>query len=139
MNMTSSNADEIVFEAEGDLLTDFLSWTGDAVVEMRELVGAMPPQIIRDNEAVCRIYDLTHNIKGLGASFDFQLMTDVGVSLCGFLKGQSDDTLISQRIFEAHVRAFEVIMQHQIKGTGGEQGPALLERLKAIIAEETLS
>ncbi|MEX0298988.1 MAG: hypothetical protein AB3N28_07945, partial [Kordiimonas sp.] len=94
-----------------------------------------PEQVRRGTDEVNRIYDLTHNIKGMGASFDFNLMTDVGLSLCGHLKGMDEDTLVSQRVLSSHIRTFEVILQHKIQGDGGDQGVALMHRLEAIIAE----
>lgn len=139
LRMAGNSSDEIVFAEEDDLLADFLTWTNDAVAEMRGIVDDLPDQIARGTETVHRIYDLTHNIKGMGASFMFNLLTDVGVSLCGHLKGMDDDTLVSRRVFESHIRAFEVILEHKIKGSGGEQGTALTRRLEAIIQEETHS
>ena len=137
VDMTSNRADEIVFEEDANLLADFITWTENAVSEMREISDEFPDKIERSSADVQRIYDLTHNIKGMGSSFNFELFTSVGVSLCGHLKGMDGDMLVSKRIFTSHIRAFEVVLQHKIKGNGGEQGLALIQRLEAIIHEES--
>lgn len=137
LDMANSNRDEIVFEEDANLLADFLSWTSNAVSEMRELTDELSEKVERGDANVQRIYDLTHNIKGMGASFNFQLLTSVGVSLCGHLKGMDGEMLVSKRVFTAHIRAFEVILEHEIRGSGGEQGIALTHRLEAIIQEES--
>lgn len=139
MSMVGKRSDEIAFGADDSLLAEFFTWMESAVTEMRQLADDMPEKIERGNDAVDRIYDLTHNIKGMGASFDFDLMTEVGVSLCGHLKGMDRDAKVSRRIFQSHIRAFEVILQHKIKGDGGDQGQALTRRLEEIIAEESAS
>ncbi len=133
--MVNDDTNEVAYGADDSLLAEFFSWMDDAVTEMRALVDTMPEQVKRGADEVNRIYDLTHNIKGMGASFDFNLLTGVGLSLCGHLKGMDEDTLVSQRVLSSHVRTFEVILQHKIQGNGGDQGVALMHRLEAIIAE----
>lgn len=135
----NKNTSEISYGEDQELLSQFIGWTENSVVEIRELVDAMPDDIARGDDSVNRIYDLTHNIKGMGASFEFDLLTSVGVSLCGYLKGMEASERIRRRVFEAHVRAMEVILEHKITGTGGDKGVALTNRLSAIIAEESLS
>lgn len=135
--MVGSDTNEIAFGADNDLLEEFFKWMHESVGEMRSMVDGMPEHVARGTDQVHRIYDLTHNIKGMGASFDFNLMTEVGVSLCAHLKGMDEDTQVSRRVLVSHVRTFEVILEHKIKGAGGEQGLALSRRLEAIIAEET--
>ncbi len=135
--MVGSDTNEIAFGAGHELLEEFFKWMRESVGEMRSMVDEMPEHVMRGTDQVHRIYDLTHNIKGMGTSFDFGLMTEVGVSLCGHLKGMDEDTQVSRRVLASHVRTFEVILEHKIKGDGGEQGAALSRRLEAIITEET--
>lgn len=138
MNISGNGSEDIVFEEDAGLLADFLSWTENAVVEMREVADDLPEKVERGDPNVQRIYDLTHNIKGMGSSFGFNLLTSVGVSLCGYLKGMDGEILVSKRVFTSHIRAFEVILEHKIKGDGGAQGVALTQRLEAIIQEESV-
>jgi len=127
--------DQFSYANDEELVGQFLEWTGNAVVEMREIVDGLPERESRESDASNRLYDLSHNIKGMGSSFDYQLMTAIGTSLCVYIKKLEGE--LSCRVVDAHVRAFEVILANKIKGDGGEKGAALESRLSAIIAEES--
>ncbi|NVJ98782.1 MAG: hypothetical protein HWE25_11550 [Alphaproteobacteria bacterium] len=117
-----------------ELVGQFIDWTSDAVREMREIVDALPDQEPADSGKADRLHDLAHNIKGMGSSFNFQLMTEIGLSFCVYLKGLNET--LGKRVAESHVRAFEVVLQNRITGDGGEKGKALVGRLAEIVREE---
>jgi len=127
----------ISYSDDEDIAGQFVTWTGEALQELRQLVDDMAVDAIRGGTEVMRVYDLVHNIKGMGASFDFQLMTAVGASLCGYIKPLDTEAAVSKRILDAHIRAFEVVYSNRITGDGGPQGAALTARLGAIIQEES--
>ncbi len=117
-----------------ELVSQFVAWTSDAVAEMREISDSLPVHSDSKSEHADRLYDLSHNIKGMGASFNFLLMTEVGSSLCVYIKKLEGQ--MSQRVIAAHIRIFEVVLANKITGNGGEKGNALLDRLAEIITEE---
>ena len=127
--------DEASYADDDELVGQFIDWTSDAVREMRDIVDSLPEQEPSDSGKADRLHDLGHNIKGRGSSFNFQLMTEVGQSLCHYLKKLDGD--LSKRVADAHVRIFEVVLQNRITGDGGEKGTALLRRLAEIVREET--
>ena len=123
------------YAEDDELVGQFLNWTGDAVKELRAIVDGL------DGNGECpagvadRIYDLSHNIKGMGSSFNFDLMTSVGTSLCRYIKHGGPS--LSPKAIDAHVRVFEVVLEHRITGDGGDKGEALLTRLGEIVASES--
>jgi hypothetical protein len=123
------------YAEDEELVGQFLNWTGDAVKELRTIADGLEERQPAASDAGDRIYDLSHNIKGMGSSFNFDLMTAVGTSLCRYIK-HSGDT-ISAKVIDAHVRIFEVVLEHRITGDGGEKGAALQKRLAEIIASES--
>ncbi len=132
--MTSDQRDYSYAEDE-ELVGQFLDWTGDAVKELRTIADTLEAGTGDSTEAAERIYDLSHNIKGMGSSFNFDLMTAVGTSLCRYIKHGSNP--ISPKVIDAHVRIFEVVLANRITGDGGEKGRALQNRLAEIIASES--
>ena len=121
---------------DAELVEQFVSWTSEAVAELKDIVAGLTGQELKSDAKSDRIYDLTHNIKGMGGSFDFPLMTSAGSSLCNYIKNLDEGSTVSPKVVEAHVRVFEVVLQHKIQGDGGEKGKALQTRLASIIAEE---
>jgi len=128
---------DIVYSDDDELVTQFVDWTSEAVVELRQIVNDFVEPTPRGSAEVKRLYDLVHNIKGMGSSFNFDLMTVAGTGLCAYLKTMDEALPVSKRILEAHVRAFEVVLGNRITGTGGAQGEALKLRLEAIVQEES--
>jgi hypothetical protein len=78
-----------------------------------------------------QLYRLSHDLKGLGGSFDYELVTVVGESLCSLIKNDAlpgDQSL--QRRTLAHIAALKAILQFDLKGDGGGDGEELLATLR---------
>ncbi len=134
MNKPSEN--EFSYSEDDELIAQFVEWTTDALVELREILDTLEDTAPTTDEKVMRVYDLTHNIKGMGSSFQFDLLTNVGSSLCSYLKKMPEGQLASKRVIESHIRTVEVVLAHKITGSGGDKGAAILKRLDVIIHEE---
>lgn len=90
----------------------------------------------KSGRLLTEIFDLAHNIKGLGGSFGYYLMTDIASSLCEYLRYKDDisDTLVDT--VAAHIKSMDVVLTEAIEGSGGEQGNKILEQLQKIIEQE---
>ncbi len=80
-------------------------------------------------EHIRQIFDVSHNLKGQGSSFGYDLLTEVAHLLCVRTRdvGHVDDQALDSIGF--HVKALRVIIDGQIRGKGGEKGEALLSKL----------
>jgi hypothetical protein len=77
------------------------------------------------------LYRLSHDLKGLGGSFNYELVTIVGESLCSLIKNDAlpGDPSLQRRIM-AHIAALKAILQFDLKGDGGNDGEELLATLR---------
>lgn len=77
------------------------------------------------------IHRLAHDLRGLGGTFNYGLVSTIGDSLCRLVSsgGLSTDRP-RQRSLAAHVAAMKAILQFNLNGDGGGQGEALLATLK---------
>ncbi|WP_374762848.1 hypothetical protein [Yunchengibacter salinarum] len=122
-------------DAEDDLTAHYKSWMGDTVAELATLRDACASAgDTLDEETARRIYELSHNIKGLSGSFGYGLMTGVGTSLCRYFKhhkapGSGNPVGTDPALVDSHLKAFQVIWENDITGDGGEKGEALIARL----------
>ncbi len=117
-------------------MAQFTTWASDAVGNLRTLTDALSGDEEGEHPSVQEIYDLAHNLKGMGASFNFDLISSAGASLCQYIKYLPDGAVASKRAIEAHVRVFEVVMENAIVGDGGERGEALINLISSITKEE---
>ncbi len=110
-----------------DLLAMFHEHVSTAMAVMRRLLAN--PRY-GDGSWRNELYTQSHNLKGLGGSFDYDLMTLVGGSLCVLLKNARvvQETRL-QRLLAAHVAALDAIIARELKGDGGRHGQELLATL----------
>ncbi len=117
---------------DDELSQQYVEWTSDTISNLLEQ-AAERGEIGYDADSIDAVYQQAHNIKGMGTSFNFPLMTDIGTSLCAYIKqvgaGPWDYDLVL-----AHLKAFDVVMQHAISGDGGDKGKALISRLESRVA-----
>lgn len=136
MSMAATEDEDFSYADDPELIDQFVTWTSEAVDELKEISTSLPEDEPKSGPTANRIYDLTHNIKGMGASFNFPLMTNTGSLLCNYLKTLPEDRSVSRRVVEAHVKVFDVVLSNKIQGDGGEKGDALMRRLTTIIEED---
>ena len=127
--------DDFSYADDPELIEQFVGWTSEAVEELKTLAESLSGDELKADPSAARIYDLTHNIKGMGSSFNFPLMTHAGTSLCSYIKSREDAEPLSKRVVDAHVKVLDVVLSNKIQGTGGEKGEAIQQRLAAIITE----
>ena len=118
-----SKADKI----KVDLLALFHEHVATAMSTMRRLLAA--PRYA-DAEWRNELHVEAHNLKGLGGSFDYDLVTIVSGSLCRIARneGLAQDAP-QQRLLAAHVAALDVIIARKLTGEGGRHGRDLLTTL----------
>jgi HPt (histidine-containing phosphotransfer) domain-containing protein len=134
--MTESGNNDFGIGGDDELLQQYIDWTKGAAAELRQLIDGFEAAENKP-EISSQIYDIAHNIKGMGGSFDFALMTQIGASFCNYLKTKNAlPEGPTHRAMNAHIRAIEVVIENEISGTGGDKGQMLLDRLITIVAEE---
>ena len=122
---------------------DYLKWAKDdlarlakAFAVLKAAGGGQDAETAAQLEA---IFAVSHDIKGQGGSFDYQLMTIVGNQLCRFIEnlgGKADANAIE--VIELHVNALQAVMAHKLKGDGGAIGKKFLTGLEQVIAKRTV-
>ncbi len=91
-----------------------------------------------DAATLDNIYRMTHDIKGQGGSFKYDLITTISRQLCNFieeLKGNVKPADIE--VIALHVDALQVVIAQDLKGDGGDVGSNLLSGLEKVIAKRS--
>lgn len=74
-------------EAVAQLQESYPEWVSPDVDRMEMLLKEARGLSDEAREhSLQELFDIAHNIKGQGLSFNYPLMTDIGESLCGFLR-----------------------------------------------------
>jgi len=124
--------------AVANLTDQYLDWVvqdldriGKAFEELETAdEGSVPEKL----EAV---FQISHDIKGQGGSFGYDMMTSVGNQLCRLIE-YADAT--NPKLIEAvgvHIETMKLVISQKIKGDGGKVGEQMLSGLEQIFKKTT--
>jgi len=92
-----------------ELIKSYQIWTAEAVSRLRCIMADWRAQRCPVDQARQSAYEIVHNIKGMGASFEHPLMTEAGQSLCAYLRLRAGaENELS--VIEQHIDSFERIL-----------------------------
>jgi len=81
-------------------------------------------------EATKLIFRVAHDLKGQGTTFGYPLATQIGGSLCDFIRSAASSPssdLVS--VIRAHLAALNLVLKQNIKGDGDAATRQLVEKL----------
>ena len=78
------------------------------------------------------LFRIVHDMKGQGATFGYDLVTDIGNHLCRYI--ERFDTFDEQQmqIIELHINALEIIIKQKLIHDGGALGQELKIKIEAL-------
>lgn len=121
--------------AVAKLKAGYLDWLGEDIAKLREALAAATAEPADRRRHLDRAYAVSHDVKGQGGTFGFDLVTTLGQSLCDFIKSGKAETEAGLGVVEAHIAAIETIAREEIEGDGGNDGRTLLDRLAGLIED----
>ena len=82
-----------------------------------------------------RIFLQSHDIRGLGSTFGYTLVTNIAASLCNFVESIDDIDNSVVDVLNAHVDALRGMIGNDVKGDGGPIGKEILDGLQQVVAK----
>ncbi|MCK5042116.1 MAG: Hpt domain-containing protein [Sphingomonadales bacterium] len=116
-----------------ELLDSYLTYTAESLTKLEKHLGNLQSQEAEDPQLRRDIFGICHDIKGMGGSFNYPLMTDAGTSICHYLRKLDETTPTENNLIEAHVKTMRVIIDNNITGSGGDTGKQLIDRLNELV------
>lgn len=83
--------------------------------------------------AMARLLTCAHDLKGLGVTFKYPLVTRIAASLCTLLEAKSAES--PPQLIDAHVDAIRATVRQRMKSDTDPIGLALLHELETLVAE----
>ena len=88
----------------------------------------------QQEECIMQIFRRSMELKALGGSFGYDLISQVGDSLKKYTESRSEANPRDVEIIDAHVNAIRVVLAKDIRGEGGELGRAIVDSLYKLTA-----
>jgi chemotaxis protein histidine kinase CheA len=82
-----------------------------------------------------QIFQQSHDIRGMGSTFGYDLVTAIGGSLCNFIEDIEKSGEAEMDVVLAHVEALRAIISNEVKGDGGNIGREIYQGLVQAVAK----
>ena len=112
---------------------NFAQWLSEEVIKLDAA-----RQLVRDDgvtaETMETLYLRAHDLKGLGATYEFPLITRIGASLCRLIDDKDKRLTVSLPLVDAHIDAIKAAVRDSIKTDDHPVGRILIEELERKVA-----
>ncbi|WP_292070449.1 Hpt domain-containing protein [Brevundimonas sp. UBA7534] len=130
------NADAIAKaeEALKAMSAQFSQWLNDEVAKLDQAQADIREQGYTPQTAEA-LYFRAHDLKGLGTTYEYPLVTRLAGSLCRLLDDADTRMNAPVVVLDAHIDAIRAVVRDQIKTDDHPTGRVLAETLEAKVAE----
>ena len=120
-------------EALKAMSSQFGQWLQDEITKLDAAQAAIRAEGYNAQTAE-GLYFRAHDLKGLGATYQYPLVTRLAGSLCKLLDDPTKRVSAPVRLLDAHIDAIKAVVRDQIQTDDHPVGRALAETLEAEVA-----
>jgi hypothetical protein len=120
-------------QATANLAGDYLEWVQEDLEKIQNAANALI--VAKDDDAASGLNDvfqISHDMKGQGGSFGYQLMTSIGDMLCGLVEGRQEAPPDLIEAIQVHIATMKLVIAERMEGDGGMEGRTLLKGLAQV-------
>ena len=117
-----------------DLSAEYLTWAQGDLKKMEDIfLSAKSADFERKNQLIAQdLFRVAHDMKGQGATFGYELITDIGNHLCRYIEQFDNFEEKQMNDIQVHMAALRQILEKHLTGDGGALGMALKEQVEAL-------
>ena len=112
---------------------NFAQWLSEEVIKLDAA-----RQLVHDDgvtaETMETLYLRAHDLKGLGTTYEFPLITRIGASLCRLIDDKDKRLTVPLPLVDAHIDAIKAAVRDSIKTDDHPVGRILIEELERKVA-----
>jgi hypothetical protein len=113
---------------------NFAQWLQDEVVKLESARQRVKADGVTP-ETMESLYLRAHDLKGLGATYEFPLITRIAASLCRLIDDKQKRLSAPIALIDAHIDAVKAAIRDNIKTDDHPVGEALVTALERRVAE----
>ena len=118
------------------LSTNFGEWMNDELAKLEAARDRVRAEGF-NAETAENLYFRAHDLKGLGTTYEFPLVTRMAASLCRILHDADTRLSTPVAVVEAHIEAIGKAVRAQLRTDADPAGRALAEDLENLVARLT--
>lgn len=116
------------------LANQFTEWLNDEVRKLEEARANIAAQGM-NAETAERLYVCAHDLKGLGGTYEFPLVTRLAGSLCKLMDEEGQRATAPMFLVDAHISAIKAVVRDSIRDERHPVGQALSTELETRVKE----
>jgi hypothetical protein len=116
---------------------NFSQWLNDEVIKLEAARQRVKSEGMNP-ETMEFLYLRAHDLKGLGTTYEFPLITRIGASLCRLIDDKDKRMQAPIALIDAHIDAIKAAVRDDIKTDEHPVGKALIEALESKVRETGL-
>lgn len=113
---------------------NFAQWLQDEVVKLEGARARVRAEGV-NAETMEQLYLRAHDLKGLGTTYEFPLITRIAASLCKLIDDKDKRLVAPMTLVDAHIDAIKASVRDSIKTDDHPVGRVLIQELEAKVAE----
>ena len=116
-----------------NLSGDYLEWVEEDLEKIQNAANTLLTVQGADvATSLNAVFQISHDMKGQGGSFGYQLITTIGDMLCGLVEGRKEATPELIQVIQVHVATMKLVIAARMEGDGGLGGQTLLDGLDQV-------
>jgi len=121
-------------EVIASMTDSYLSWVTEDLRKMDTAYANLVAAKGDLQSEIDAIYQVSHDIKGQGGSFGYDLMTAIGNELCRFLERVDTAKFGNEerQAIKLHIDSLKLVIADDMKGEGGKAGEKMLAGLQQV-------
>lgn len=113
---------------------NFAQWLQDEVVKLENARARVRAEGL-NTETMEQLYLRAHDLKGLGATYEFPLITRIAASLCRLIDDKDKRLTAPMTLIDAHIDAIKASVRDSIKTEDHPVGRSLVLELERKVVE----
>jgi hypothetical protein len=118
------------------MANDFQSWIEDDVTRLDAAWSVAADVFVAQPETLDAVFGAAHDLKGLGTTYSYPLVTRLAGSLCKLIESEGVRAVPPKSLLAAHIDAIKAVVRGHIKQDTHPGGKALAEELEAQVAAQ---
>ncbi|HEX5379200.1 MAG TPA: Hpt domain-containing protein [Phenylobacterium sp.] len=113
---------------------NFSQWLNDEVVKLENARQRVKTEGMTA-ETMESLYLRAHDLKGLGSTYEYPLITRIGASLCRLIDDKDKRLAAPMPLIDAHIDSIKAAVRDEIKTDDHPVGAVLIKELERKVAE----
>jgi len=135
--VTAERLEQINKDIVENLASSFLETVTDELPEMEELIAVISVGDSWDDEIPHGFRRHIHDLRGMGASFGYPLVSEIAGQIHGIIHRYPMATAEQFAAIRVHMDAFKLVLVENLKAEGGARGDEIMAGLRKVFLKIT--